>query len=115
MTWPSTITEPVVLTLEDIDRLPVVALASIGTGVRHRVLWRTDRAVGGIMRIHLGGHIDPHTHEAASHDVCVLEGSCDMLGRHLPSGSYVHVPSGVEHGIEAGPNGCTLLYLYRQD
>ena len=113
MTAP-TIAQPVVLTAEDIDILPTIALHAVGTGVSHRVLWETNDAVGGLMRIHAGGRVDPHIHEHATHDIWIVEGSCETLGRHLPAGSYVHVPPGVEHAIDAGTVGCTLLYLYRR-
>jgi quercetin dioxygenase-like cupin family protein len=113
MTTP-TITEPVVVTAEDIDRLPTVALPAIGTGVSNRVLWETANAVGGLMRIRAHGLVDEHVHEEASHDIWIVEGSCDTVGQHLPAGSYVHIPPGVPHGIDAGSTGCTLLYLFRR-
>ena len=36
-----------------------------------------------------------------------------ISGRSLDSGSYVFVPTGVEHSIgQAGRAGCLLFYLY---
>ena len=108
------VAEAIVLTEEDIDRLPTTVLAGIGQGVSHRVLWEQDNAVAGVMRLRRRGRVDPHVHRRAYHDIWMIDGDCEILGRRLGAGSYVHVPAGVEHGIQAGPIGCTLLYVYRQ-
>jgi hypothetical protein len=43
----------------------------------------------------------------------VLEGHATILGRTLGPGSYAHIPSGVEHDIDArSSDGCTVFYLY---
>jgi hypothetical protein len=43
----------------------------------------------------------------------VLEGRANILGAEVGPGTYVHVPSGVAHDIDAGTtDGCTLFYLY---
>ena len=43
----------------------------------------------------------------------VLDGRAVILGEELDAGSYVHVPSGVDHDLDAtATNGCTVFYLY---
>jgi quercetin dioxygenase-like cupin family protein len=104
----------IVLTEEEIDHLPTTALRGIGSGVSHRVLWEQDNAVAGVMRLRPHGQVDPHVHRRAYHDIWMIDGECEILGRRVTAGSYVHVPAGVEHGIIASGVGCTLLYVYRQ-
>jgi quercetin dioxygenase-like cupin family protein len=43
----------------------------------------------------------------------VIDGRATILGTELGPGAYVHIPSGVEHDIDAAStDGCTVLYLY---
>jgi hypothetical protein len=43
----------------------------------------------------------------------VLDGSATMLGSHVGPGSFVHIPSGVEHDIDArATQGCADFYVY---
>jgi quercetin dioxygenase-like cupin family protein len=43
----------------------------------------------------------------------VLEGRATIVGAELGAGSYVHIPSGVDHDLDATrTNGCTVFYLY---
>lgn len=73
-----------------------------------------DRAsYAGLMKLEPGARIPRHTHRFAVHHVWVDLGSCQIGDRTLGPGGYAYVPVGIEHGIdEAGPGGCTLLYLY---
>jgi hypothetical protein len=42
----------------------------------------------------------------------ILDGRAIILGGELDPGSYVHIPGGMEHDIDASAtDGCTLLYL----
>lgn len=115
MTVIRTLAEPVVLTADEISQLPDDHLADIGLGVHTRVLWERDDALVGVMRIDPGGQVDPHLHREAFHDTWVIEGTCEILDRQLTAGSYVHIPAGIDHATVAGPDGCTLLYLYRRN
>ncbi len=55
----------------------------------------------------------PHHHGHANHHAWVVEGHCEVLGRILGPGSYVHIPAGLDHDIVAvGPSGATVFYLY---
>ena len=43
----------------------------------------------------------------------VLEGHAEILDTKLAAGSYVHIPPGVVHDIDArATEGCKLYYLY---
>jgi quercetin dioxygenase-like cupin family protein len=46
----------------------------------------------------------------------VIDGEGEMLGHPVGAGTYLHIPAGVEHGIDrVGAAGCTVLYLYLRD
>jgi quercetin dioxygenase-like cupin family protein len=65
------------------------------------------------MAIGPGSAVRTHVHRHAVHHLCVLEGTCRIGNRLLGTSSYVFVPAGVKHRIdEAGPEGCTLFFLY---
>jgi hypothetical protein len=47
------------------------------------------------------------------HHIWVLEGRATILGTEIGPGAYVHIPSGIEHDIDArATDGCTVFYLY---
>jgi len=109
---PTTTSQPVVLTPEAVAALPLVPLGSL-VGVTHRVMWRSDTSMAGILTVEPGHRLGWHTHHANDHHMWVLEGRATILGTELGPGSYVHIPSGVEHDIDASATGgCTVLYLY---
>lgn len=104
--------EPVVLTPLAIAELPEEPLGLL-EGVTHRVLWRDESSMAGVLTVQAGRHLGAHTHRVNHHHIWVLAGEPIVLGRQLGPGSYVHIPSGVEHDIEAPEDGaCTVLYLY---
>ena len=87
----------------------------LAPGVEIKTLWRDSvgASYAGLMRMRPGALLPRHRHRFATHHVWVESGSCRIGDRSFGPGSYLHVPVGVEHGIdEAGPGGCTLLYLY---
>jgi quercetin dioxygenase-like cupin family protein len=113
---PSKLTSPVpiVLTANEITAIPPEPLGSI-EGVAHRVLWRNDTSMAGVLTVDAGHRLGAHAHRVNHHHLWVLEGHALVLGTEVGPGSYVHVPSGVEHDIDAsGSNGCTVFYLYLQ-
>ncbi len=103
---------PVVLTAEAIAGLRVEPLGSL-EGVSHRVLWRTDTSMAGVMTVEKGHQLGRHAHRANHHHLWVLDGRATILGAEVGTGSYVHVPSTVDHDIDASATeGCTVFYLY---
>ena len=100
------------LTPELIAALPPTPLGAL-EGVVHRVLWRNETSMAGVLTIESGQRLGPHAHRVNHHHLWVIEGRATVLGTELGQGSYVHIPSGVEHDIDASSTeGCTVFYLY---
>jgi quercetin dioxygenase-like cupin family protein len=109
---PTVTRQPVVLTAEAIASLPVEALGAI-EGVSHRVLWRDDISMAGVLTVQAGHHLGAHSHRRHHHHVWVLDGHATILGTDVGPGAYVHIPSGVLHDVDAtASGGCTVFYLY---
>ena len=107
-------TDEVALTATEISALPWTPMTGV-RGVYLKTLWSDTRggSYAGLMKMLAGACVPPHTHRSGTHHVWVDSGSARVGSRTFGPGAYVHVPPGVEHGIEeAGPGGCTLLYLY---
>jgi quercetin dioxygenase-like cupin family protein len=103
---------PTVLTAEAIARLTAMPLGT-STNVTHRVLWSHDSSMAGVLTVDAGHRLGAHAHRVNHHHMWVLDGRAVVLGEEVGPGSYVHVPAGVEHDIDAtASDGCTLLYLY---
>jgi quercetin dioxygenase-like cupin family protein len=103
---------PTVLTAAAVARLPVEPLGGLD-GVSHRVLWRDDASMSGVLTVEAGHRLGTHAHRLNHHHIWVLEGRASILGETLGAGGYVHVPSGLDHDIDAtATEGCTVLYLY---
>ena len=84
-------------------------------GVRHRVLWRGGASMAGVLTVDAGHRLGAHAHRRHHHHMWVIDGRADVLGTDLRAGSYVHIPSGVEHDIDARrTEGCTVFYLYEE-
>lgn len=107
-----TTTTPTVLSASAVSAIPKMPLGHL-PGVSHAVLWQDGTSMAGVMTVAAGHHLGAHTHRKNQHHMWLLEGSATILGRHLGPGSYVHIPAGVEHDVDATEtDGCTLLYLY---
>ncbi len=103
---------PVVLPAGAIEALPVEPLGKL-RGVTHRVLWQDGTSMAGVLAIGPGHRLGRHTHRANRHHIWVLEGRARILGSELGAGSYVHIPCGIEHDIDAtATEGCTVFYVY---
>lgn len=103
----------VTLTPEEIAAIPEQQMPELGEGVSHRVIWHGGASLAGVMRIAPGGHLDEHVHRWAHHHFWILTGRCEVLGKTISAGGYVHIPGGVDHGVVAlGPEGCSFYYLY---
>ena len=103
---------PVVLTPEMVEALPENPLGQV-PGIRRRVLWNDGESEAGVLDVEPGHHLGAHTHRANHHHFWVLSGRAEVLGSELSPGSYVHVPQGVEHDIDASrTEGGSVFYLY---
>lgn len=103
---------PTLLTAEAIERIAPRRLGNL-EGVTHRVLWSNGTSMAGVMTVAAGHRLGAHTHRVNHHHVWVLDGRAELLGTEVGPGTYVHVPAGVEHDLDAtGTDGCTFFYLY---
>lgn len=101
-----------VLSAEQIEALPEGRLDSLA-GVTHRVLWSTATSMAGVLAVAGGHRLGAHAHRENHHHIWVTDGHATILGELLGAGSYVHVPRGVDHDIDAtGTEGCSVFYLY---
>jgi len=108
------VSQPIVLTAHDIAALPLKPLGP-NEGVMHRVVWRDGRARAGVLTVDAGHRLGTHAHRLHHHHIWVIEGRATILGTVLGPRSYVHVPKGVEHDIDASAtDGCTVFYLYAE-
>jgi quercetin dioxygenase-like cupin family protein len=100
------------LSAEQIGQLPTVPLGNL-EGITNRVLWRDATSMAGVLTVEEGHELGAHTHRANHHHFWVLDGKAEVLGTMVEPGSYVHIPAGIEHNIDARQTeGCTVYYLY---
>jgi len=105
---------PIVLSATEVRTLPEEPLGHI-PGVTHRVLWHDGASMAGVLTVEAGHRLGSHTHRVNEHHMWVVAGRARILGAELGPGSYVHIPSGIEHDIDAtATEGCTVFYLYGQ-
>jgi quercetin dioxygenase-like cupin family protein len=106
------IAQATLLSTEQIEQLPITALGDID-GVTNRVLWRDATSMAGVLTVEGGHQLGRHAHRANHHHFWVLDGRAEVCGTVVQPGSYVHIPAGVEHDIDARTtDGCTVYYLY---
>ena len=104
--------QSVVLSPDAVAALPVEPLGDL-PGITHRVVWRDGSSMAGVLTVAAGHRLGSHAHRVNHHHMWVLDGRAAILGADLGPGSYVHVPAGVEHDIDATATaGCTVFYLY---
>jgi len=109
---PPTTTKPIVLTAEAIAAIASQPLGTLD-GVTHRALWHSDTSMAGVLTVEGGHRLGTHAHRRNHHHMWVIGGHAVVLGTEVGPGSYVHVPSGVDHDIDArATEGCTVFYLY---
>jgi len=102
----------IVLTPAEVDALPGAPLGTI-EGVLNHVLWSDGDSTAGWLIVRAGHHLGPHQHREHSHHMWVLEGHAEILDTRLQAGSYIHIPPGVVHDIDArATEGCKVYYLY---
>jgi mannose-6-phosphate isomerase-like protein (cupin superfamily) len=117
MTDPTDLVAPfaTLVTSSAVDALPWRPLAPY-EDVDYKLLWQSGKSVAGLMRLAPGAVVAPHTHVRSHHHLWIVDGIAETRGEPVGTGSYVHVPAGVEHGLRAvGDAGCTVLYLYLRD
>jgi quercetin dioxygenase-like cupin family protein len=108
----SATTMPTVLSAAAIESAPFEPLGPM-PGVVHKVLWRDETSMAGVLKVDGGHRLGAHTHRANHHHIWVLDGEATILGTEMAPGSYAHIPSGIEHDIDASATaGCTVFYLY---
>jgi quercetin dioxygenase-like cupin family protein len=104
--------KPTVFTADEIATRPEMPLGSI-EGVAHRVMWQHSTSMAGRMTIAAGHHLGEHQHRRHAHHMWIVDGHVEILGAVLDAGSYVHIPPGMLHDLDArATEGCTLFYLY---
>lgn len=109
----ATTTGAVTASSDEIEALPWEPLREIGSGVQHKVLWRTGDSVAGVMELAPGGQVNAHVHARSHHHLWVVEGELAVHGTPLGPGSFAHVPEGVEHElVNVGDGPCRFLYTY---
>jgi uncharacterized RmlC-like cupin family protein len=112
MTSTLIVAPPALFTPEEIAAIPAQPLGTL-EGVTNRVLWHDGVSSAGVLTIEAGHRLGAHAHRAHHHHIWVVEGEVDILGARLGPGGYAHVPSGVEHDIEASATeGGSVFYLY---
>lgn len=108
----TTATMPTVLHAGAIKSLPAEPLGNL-VGVSHRVLWHDATSMAGVLTVDAGHRLGRHSHRVNHHHLWMLEGHATILGTVLGPGGYAHIPSGVDHDIDAtATDGCTVFYLY---
>jgi len=103
-----------VLTTDEIAAIRNEPLAAL-EGVTNRQLWTDGTSIAGILTIEAGHRLGMHAHRQNHHHMWVIEGSAEILDHRLEKGAYAHIPSGVDHDIDAtATDGCTVFYLYQR-
>lgn len=112
-TWVPSPTGAVrVLDKRSIESQPWQPLRGL-TGIQHKVFWRSENMVAGIIRLEPGAEEPGHAHHDAAHHVYVLQGSARIGGQTVEAGAFAFVPAGVTHATTAvGAEGCTMFYTY---
>jgi quercetin dioxygenase-like cupin family protein len=106
--------DAVVMSAAAIAREPLEPLGPT-VPATHAVLWRDDTSMAGVLVLAAGQRLGEHSHRRHHHHLWITEGEAVILGERLGVGSYVHVPSGMEHDIDAtDTDGCRVFYLYIQ-
>ena len=97
----------------DVDRLPWREIRGC-PGVKAKELWHAGGGVDALITYWPGATTPGHPHPSADHHIWITEGQAWIAGQLMTSGSYVYVPPGTAHPIEAdGYTGCVLLQIHR--
>jgi mannose-6-phosphate isomerase-like protein (cupin superfamily) len=101
-----------IVTSTEIGQLASEPLGTL-EGVVHKVMWRNDTSIAGVLTVAAGHRLGLHSHRLNHHHMWVIDGHAVILGTDVGPGTYLHVPHGVSHDIDAtASEGCTVFYLY---
>lgn len=104
--------QPTVATPAVIESLPCVPLGAT-PGVEHVVLWHDGISMAGLLTVPAGTRLGQHSHGRNHHHMWVLEGRAVVFDDVVMAGTYVHIPAGVPHDLDAThTEGCRVFYLY---
>jgi quercetin dioxygenase-like cupin family protein len=107
------LTSLAVRTDADIEALPWEDVPGC-PGVHDKVLWRFGDYVEAVVRYGPGSSSRGNPHLAAHHHIWVISGEATIAGHLVGPGSYVHVPPGVAHPVDAvAAEGLTILQMHR--
>ena len=77
---------PVILSRDAVQQLDAEPFGDL-PGVSHRVLWRFDSSMAGVLTIEAGHHLGRHAHRAHHHHIWMLEGRASVLEVELGPGA----------------------------
>ena len=105
-------TRSTVLTPEQVAALPTTPLGNI-VGVTNTVLWTDGVSTTGLLTVDAGHRLGRHRHAQHIHHMWVLDGAAIIADQRLAAGSYVNIPIGVDHDIDAtDTDGVSMHYSY---
>lgn len=97
---------------DEIAAVPRKPLGDV-VGVENALLWTDGTSVTGILNVDAGARLGRHTHRTHLHHMWVLSGEAVIADTPVGPGSYVQVPPGIEHDIDAtDTDGVTVYYAY---
>jgi uncharacterized RmlC-like cupin family protein len=92
--------------------LPQTPLGNL-EGVTNTVLWTDGTSMTGVLTVAGGHRLGHHRHRRHLHHMWVLDGEAVITGERVGPGTFVHVPTGVDHDIDATETGgVTVYYSY---
>ena len=104
--------QPTVLEPDAVAEIVGEPLGSL-PGVTNAVLNDDGTSITGILTVEKGHRLGRHQHRHHVHHMWVLDGEARIAERLLGPRSYVHIPVGVEHDIDAtATDGVTVYYSY---
>jgi quercetin dioxygenase-like cupin family protein len=98
-----------VVTPEGRRHLPQAPLGTID-GVMNTVLWTDGTSMTGVLDVAAGHRLGEHRHRRHLHHMWVLAGEAVIAGDRVGPGTFVHIPPGVDHDIDATDSGGVSVY-----
>ena len=102
----------IVLTGSEVSAVPHQPLGT-AEGVTSCLLWTDGTSSSGVLTVEAGRRLGSHAHRTHVHHMWVLDGEAVVMGKRVGPRSYIHIPPGVDHDIDAtDTTGCTMYYSY---